>query len=80
MREIQLKDAKANLSAVVDDALRGEPSLITRHGKPQAVVIAFEEWQKLASVPSFAQLLMSAPLDDGDLPARDTSPIRDARL
>ena len=48
MREIQLKDAKANLSAVVDDALRGEPSLITRHGKPQAVVIAFEEWRKLA--------------------------------
>jgi prevent-host-death family protein len=80
MREIQLKDAKANLSAVVDDALRGEPSLITRHGKPQAVIIAFEEWQKLASVPSFAQLLMSAPLDDGDLPERDTSPIRDAGL
>ena len=80
MREIQLKDAKANLSAVVDDALRGEPSLITRHGKPQAVVIAFEEWQKLASVPSLAQLLMSAPLDDGGLPERDTSPIRDAGL
>ena len=80
MREIQLKDAKANLSAVVDDALRGEPSLITRHGKPQAVVISFEEWQKLAAVPSFAQLLMSAPLDEGDLPERDATPIRDAGL
>ncbi len=80
MREIQLKDAKANLSAVVDDALRGEPSLITRHGKPQAVVIAFEEWWKLASVPSFARLLMSAPLDESDLPERDATPIRDAGL
>ncbi len=80
MREIQLKDAKANLSAVVDDALRGEPSLITRHGKPQAVVIGFEEWQKLAAVPSFAQLLMSAPLDESDLPERDLTPIRDAGL
>jgi len=80
MREIQLKDAKANLSAVVDDALRGEPSLITRHGKPQAVLIAFEEWRKLASIPSFAQLLMSAPLDESDLPERDAAPIRDAGL
>jgi antitoxin Phd len=80
MREIQLKDAKANLSAVVDDALRGQPSLITRHGKPQAVVLAFEEWRKLASVPSFAQLLMSAPLDGSDLPERDPTPIRDAGL
>ena len=40
MRKIQLKDAKANLSAVVDQATRGKPSLITRHGKPEAVVLA----------------------------------------
>jgi hypothetical protein len=37
MREVQLKDAKATLSAVVDQAARGEPSIITRHGKPEAV-------------------------------------------
>ncbi len=80
MQEIQLKDAKANLSAVVDDALRGKPSLITRHGKPQAVVLAFEDWLKLSSVPSFAQLLMSAPLDEGDVPGRDSTPLRDAGL
>jgi len=30
MRKIQLKDAKANLSAVVDQATRGKPSVITR--------------------------------------------------
>jgi antitoxin Phd len=39
MRKIQLKDAKANLSAVVDQASRGKPSVITRHGKPEAVVL-----------------------------------------
>ena len=33
MREIQLRDAKASLSAVVDEAVRGEPAIITRHGK-----------------------------------------------
>jgi len=39
MRKIQLKDAKANLSAVVDQATRGKPSLITRHGKPVAEIV-----------------------------------------
>ena len=77
MREIQLREAKASLSAVVDAALRGEPSVITRHGRPQAVVIGFEEWHRLSSVPSFGRLLMSAPLEPGDLPERDRSPIRE---
>ena len=43
MREIRLRDAKSTLSAVIDDAVRGEPSVITRHGRPQAVVVGFEE-------------------------------------
>jgi antitoxin Phd len=34
MREIQLRDAKASLSAVIDDTLRGEPAVITRQGRP----------------------------------------------
>ena len=33
MREIQLRDAKASLSAVVDEAMQGKPAVITRHGK-----------------------------------------------
>src|SRR4051812_30811025 len=37
MRKIRLKDAKASLSAVVDQATRGDPSVITRHGKPEGV-------------------------------------------
>jgi antitoxin Phd len=80
MREIQLRDAKASLSAVVDAAVRGEPSVITRHGRPEAVVIGFDEWQRLSSVPSFGRLLMSAPLASGDLPERDRSPMRETGL
>lgn len=70
MREIQLRDAKAGLSGVVDDALRGEPSVITRHGKPQAVIVSFKEWERLSKVPSFAELLLMSPLEDDDLPDR----------
>lgn len=78
MREIQLRDAKASLSAVVDDAVRGEPAIITRHGKREAVVLSFAEWERLSQVPSFGRLLMSAPLTAGDLPERNDAPLRDA--
>ena len=78
MREIQLRDAKATLSAVVDEAVNGSPSVITRHGKPEAVVISFAEWERISHVPSFGRLLMSAPLDADDLPDRDGTPLRDA--
>jgi len=70
MHEIQLRDAKATLSAVVDQARQGKPSIITRHGRPAAVVLSFEEWQRLSQVPSFGRLLMEAQLDPEDLPER----------
>lgn len=80
MREIQLRDAKAGLSAVVDDAMRGEPAIITRHGKRQAVVLSYAEWERLTTVPSFGRLLMAAPLAADDLPSRNKSPLRKSGL
>ena len=80
MQEIQLRDAKMNLSAVVDKAVKGEPSVITRHGKPEAVILGFKEWERLSRVPSFGRLLKSAPPSVDDLPERDASPIRTADL
>jgi prevent-host-death family protein len=62
MREIQLRDAKASLSAVVDEAMRGKPAVITRHGKRQAVVVSYEEWERLSHVPT-----------SDDLPSRNRS-------
>lgn len=76
MREIQLRDAKAGLSAVVDEAVRGEPAIITRHGKREAVILGYEEWQRLSQVPSFGRLLMAAPVTPEDVPARDRTPLR----
>lgn len=78
LREVQLRDAKAQLSAVVDAAENGEGALITRHGKPAAVIIGYEEWKRLSNVPSFGRLLMMSPLEDGDLPERDTTPPRES--
>ena len=70
MHEIQLRDAKATLSAVIDQARQGKPSIITRHGRRAAVVLSFEEWERLSCVPSFGRLLMEAPFEASDLPAR----------
>jgi antitoxin Phd len=70
VQEIELRDAKSRLSAVIDQARQGEASIITRHGRPEAVVLSFEEWQRLSRVPSFGRLLMATPLTPGDLPAR----------
>ena len=80
MIEIQLRDAKATLSKVIDDARRGEPSIITRHGRKEAVVLSFDEWQRLSRVPSFGRLLMEAPLEPGDLPERNAGSLREADL
>jgi len=80
MRRIQLKDAKSKLSSVVDQAVRGKPSVITRHGKPEAVVLGFADWERLSRVPSFGRLLMSAPLEPGDLPRRNRAPMRASGL
>jgi antitoxin Phd len=80
MHEIQLREAKATLSAVIDGAKRGEPAVITRHGKPEAVLLSFEEWQRLSRVPSFGRLLMSAPIEPGDLPERATGDLRSVDL
>jgi antitoxin Phd len=80
MREVQLREAKAGLSALVDQAVKGEAAMITRHGKPQAVLLGMAEWERLNRVPSFARLLMACPLEDEDLPPRNPSPGRELDL
>jgi prevent-host-death family protein len=77
MKELQLKDAKARFSQVVDEAVAGETSVITRHGRRQAVVMGWEEYERLSKVPSLGWLLANSPVEDEDLierrPARGLS-------
>jgi antitoxin Phd len=72
VKEIQLKDAKATLSAVVDQAVKGRPAVITRHGKREAVILSFAEYEKLIDVPSLGRLLAAFPGDETDLPSRSS--------
>lgn len=48
MRTVTIEDARAKLGDVVDHArLAGEPTLITRYGRPAAVIVG-EDWYRLA--------------------------------
>jgi len=79
MNTINLRDAKTNLSAVVEAAERGEATTITKHGRPAAVVVPVEAARTLlkGSRSSFASLLMSIPSGDFE---RDRTPVRDSEL
>jgi prevent-host-death family protein len=79
MKEILLEDAKATLSAVIDRAVAGEPSVITRHGRREAVLVSYEEWERVSRVPSFADLLLAFPAEPGDIPERSRKPARALR-
>ena len=75
MRELQLRDAKADFSAVVEQAAKGEGTVVTRHGQPTAVILGYDDWQRLTGArPSFADFLLSFP-DVGEI-ARDLAPPR----
>jgi prevent-host-death family protein len=47
MKTMQVREAKASLSAVVEAAQNGEPTVITKHGKAAAMVVPIAEGQKL---------------------------------
>ena len=80
MTEWPLQDAKNKFSALVNDALAGEPQRVTRRGQPAVVVLASEEFERLcrlerSGAPTLGELLLDMPQDDQDferlsLPAR----------
>jgi antitoxin Phd len=74
MREVQLREAKASLSAMVDQAEAGNEVVITRHGRKAAVLMSWEQFERLKAVPSFGRLLMAAPFGEEDIPDRDQTP------
>jgi len=61
---------------VVDRATSGEPSVITRDGRRQVVVVAFEDYERLLKVPSFGELLDAFPGGLEDVRERGRKPAR----
>ena len=60
-------DAKARLSEVIERA-QGAPQIITRNGKPSAIVVSIEEWtRKTARKGTLAEFLLNSPLRGAEL-------------
>lgn len=78
---MQVRDAKAEFSALVAAAERGEPTTITKHGKPAAVLVPVQDAERIypeAKRKSFAEHLLAFP--GGVEIERDGTPLRDIDL
>ena len=80
MRTVQVREAKAGLSELIEAAVQGQPTTITRHGVPAAVLVSIEDAKKLfpEKKRSFAELLLEFP--GGIEFERDTTPLREIDL
>ena len=64
----QIQEAKARFSEMVERTLREGPQTVTRHGRPVAVLVSVDQYQRLrARDRTLKSLLMSAPLEGIEL-------------
>jgi len=74
LNQWQLQEAKNKFSQVVKQAQQGKPQYITVHGKPTAVIISIEDYQKINQpLTTLSEALMMPIIEDLDLSRdRDT--------
>lgn len=71
MRRWQLQEAKARLSEVVKSSGETGPQEITVHGRPAAVVLSKDDYDRLRSEkPSFIEFIRRSPLVGANLNVR----------
>jgi prevent-host-death family protein len=66
-----IADAKARLSEVIDRAIDAGPQVITRYGRPTAVLVSTEEWNRKARRKgNLAEFFAASPLRGSKLKLR----------
>ncbi len=82
MQTWQLQQAKARFSALLRDASERGPQAITVRGRPAAVVLSTDDYERLRGhKPSLVAFLRASPLVEVDLDVeRDRSPVRESDL
>lgn len=66
MKSVNLADAKARLSALVDEAKAGESVVITRHGKPVAQLVPLAKAKKPIDFEALKAFTDSMPYQEED--------------
>jgi prevent-host-death family protein len=86
-RKISLAEARDHLTGLVRDVERGQRVELTRRGKPVAVLVSHDEYERLCAkrlspAAALRAWRESAPADyDGfEPPERERSPGRDVRF
>ncbi|MBS3648434.1 type II toxin-antitoxin system Phd/YefM family antitoxin [Pseudaminobacter sp. 19-2017] len=70
MREVDLREAKARLSQLIEEVAAGETVVVARDGHKTAVMIGWAEYEKLTNIPSLGWLLTHSPLLEDDFASR----------
>ncbi len=78
----QLQTAKQRFSSVADKAAKGDPQLVTKHGKPFVVIVRAADWyEKKVSEKPLWEVLRSCPTDLAELEIRRSKELpRDIEL
>ncbi len=64
----QLQEAKINFNRVIENAVNGDPQIITKRGAEVAIVLSYTEYQKMiASRGSLSAFFRNSPLVGTDL-------------
>ena len=80
MKSMQLREAKAKFSALIEAAERGETTIVTKNGRPAAKVTPIEGAapRRSKKTPSLVDYLRTMP---ADIPLeRDRTPLRGAKF
>jgi prevent-host-death family protein len=76
MEILQIREAKANFSALIAAAEKGRPTVVSRHGQPCAMIVPVADGARLypLDMPNLASYLLALlePLET----ERDTTPLR----
>ncbi|MFC5804939.1 type II toxin-antitoxin system Phd/YefM family antitoxin [Streptomyces formicae] len=67
---VSVRDARANLAKLLDQAQEGEPTVITRGGTPVAAIVPIEEYNALeeAADEILARRALRTLAEEGDAP------------
>ena len=80
MNSVQVREAKATLSALIEVAEQGEPTTITRHGKPAAVLVPVADAARLYRPERGALVDHLLAFPGGIEVEQDRTPLRDVDL
>lgn len=50
MSEVTMANARARFGALVDEARRHAPVIVTRHGRPAVAVVDYDTWKRLSDI------------------------------